>query len=257
MDTAAPMDRGIRVREAIPLRGMRKMAAEHLARSHTQVPAVTAACEVEASALVALRDRLAAEAARTGGVRVTVTALLVQASAQALARHPLLNAALAEDGSEILVYEEVNVGVAVAVPDGNLIVPVLHGADRLGLADIAVRLADLADRARRGTLAPPEVRRGTFTLSNVGVVPGMRWATPLVNVPQAAILATGRIEPRPVVRGAAVAVAPVLPLSLTYDHRVVHGVPAGAFLETLFGFLARPETMALGFSPAGENPKIG
>jgi pyruvate dehydrogenase E2 component (dihydrolipoamide acetyltransferase) len=231
------------------------MAAEHLARSHTQVAAVTAACEVEASALVALRDRLAAEPARSGGVRVTVTALLVQAAAQALAWHPLLNAALAEDGGEILLYEEVNVGVAVALPDGTLIVPVLHGADRLGLAEIAVRLADLADRARRGALTPPEVRRGTFTLSNLGMVPGMRWATPLVNVPQAAILAAGRIEPRPVVRGNAVVVAPVLPISLTYDHRIVNGAPAGAFLETLLGLLVQPETMTLGFSPAGENPR--
>lgn len=98
------------------------------------------------------------------------------------------------------------------------------------------------------------MRRGTFTLSNLGMLPGMRWATPLVNVPQAAILAAGRIEPRPVVRGTAVAVAPVLPISLTYDHRIVNGAPAGAFLETLFGFLARPEAMTGGFSPAGENP---
>jgi pyruvate dehydrogenase E2 component (dihydrolipoamide acetyltransferase) len=239
------MDRGIRVREAIPLRGMRKLAAEHLARSHAQVAAVTAFGEVEASALVALRDRLVADAVRSGGVRVTYSALLVQAVARALARHPLLNASLAEDGSEILVYEEVNVGVAVALPDGNLIVPVVHGADRLAIGEIAARLATLADRARGGVLTPPEVRRGTFTLSNVGMVPGVRWATPLVNFPQAAILAAGRIEPRPVVREGGVAVAPVLPISLTYDHRIVNGLPAGQFLETLLGLLAQPENLDL------------
>jgi pyruvate dehydrogenase E2 component (dihydrolipoamide acetyltransferase) len=254
MDTAAPMDRGIRVREAIPLRGMRKMAAEHLTRTHAQVAAVTAFGEAEATALVALRRRLAADPVRPGAVRVTYTALLVQAVARALSRHPLLNAALAEDGGEILVYDEINVGVAVALPDGNLIVPVIHGADALALVEIATRVLTLAERARRGALTPPEVRRGTFTLSNVGMVPGVRWATPLVNLPQAAILAAGRIEPRPVIRDGAVAVAPVLPLSLTYDHRIVNGLPAGQFLETLLGVLAEPESMNPGFSPSGESP---
>jgi len=132
-------DRGIPVREVIPLKAMRKMAADHLAKSHAQVAAVTHLGEVDATELVALRERFAAEPDRTGGVRLTYTSLLVKALAQALTLHPVLNAALAEDAPEIRVYAEVNVGVAVALPDGNLIVPVVHQADRKSLAEVAAR----------------------------------------------------------------------------------------------------------------------
>ncbi|OGB88607.1 MAG: hypothetical protein A3H39_16170 [candidate division NC10 bacterium RIFCSPLOWO2_02_FULL_66_22] len=239
-------DRGIPVREVIPLKAMRKMAADHLAKSHAQVAAVTHLGEVDATELTALRERFAAEPDRTGGVRLTYTSLLVKALAQALTRHPALNVALAEDASEIRVYAEVNVGVAVALPDGNLIVPVVHQADRKSLAEVAARVADVTERARRGALRPEDVRRGTFTLSNVGMVRGVGWATPIVHLPQAAILATGRIEPKPVVRDGAIVVRSILPISLTYDHRIVNGVPVGQFLETLIDLLEHPEKLELG-----------
>jgi pyruvate dehydrogenase E2 component (dihydrolipoamide acetyltransferase) len=246
MTDAIRTDRGIPVREVIPLKGMRKMAADHLARSHAQVAAVTTLGEVDVTELVALRDRLAGEPARTAGVRLTYTPLLVRALAQALSRHPLLNAALAEDVPEIRVYAEVNVGVAVALPDGNLIVPVVHQAERKSLAEIAARLADVTDRARTGALKPEDVRRGTFTLSNVGMVPGMGWSTPIVHLPQAAILGTGRIEPKPVVREGAMAIRSILPISLTWDHRIVNGLPVGQFLQTLTDLLRHPEKLELG-----------
>lgn len=239
-------DRGIPVREVIPLKAMRKMAADHLAKSHAQVAAVTNLGEVDVTELVALRERLAAEPARTGGVRLTYTPLLVKALAQALTRHPVLNAALAEDAPEIRVYAEVNIGVAVALPDGNLIVPVVHQADRKTLAEVVARVADVTERARRGALRPEDVRRGTFTLSNVGMVRGVGWATPIVHLPQAAILATGRIEPKPVVRDGAIVIRSLLPISLTYDHRIVNGVPVGQFLETLIDLLEHPDTLELG-----------
>jgi pyruvate dehydrogenase E2 component (dihydrolipoamide acetyltransferase) len=246
MTEAVRIDRGIPVREVIPLKGMRKMACDHLAKSHAQVAAVTQFGEVDVTPLVALRERLAAEPARTGGIRLTYTPLLVKALAQALARHPSLNASLAEDAPEIRIYAEVNLGVAVALPDGNLIVPVVHQADRKTLTEVAARVTDVTDRARRGALVPEDVRRGTFTLSNVGMVRGVGWATPMVHLPQAAIMATGRIEPKPVVRDGAVVVRSSLPISLTYDHRIVNGVPVGQFLETLTDLLEHPEKLELG-----------
>lgn len=246
MTDAIRTDRGIPVREVIPLKGMRRMAADHLAKSHAEVAAVTTLGEVDVTELVALRDRLLAEPERTGGVRITYTPLLVKALAQALSRHPLLNAALAEDAPEIRVYAEVNVGVAVALPDGNLIVPVVHQADRKTLAEVASRVADVTERARTGALKPEDVRRGTFTLSNVGMVRGVGWSTPIVHLPQAAILGTGRIEPKPVVRDGAIAIRSILPISLTWDHRIVNGVPVGQFLETLTDFLEHPGKLELG-----------
>ncbi|HWU36150.1 MAG TPA: 2-oxo acid dehydrogenase subunit E2, partial [Candidatus Acidoferrum sp.] len=188
----------------------------------------------------------AAEPERTGGVRLTYTPLLVKALAQALTQHPSLNAALAEEVPEIRVYAEVNIGVAVALPDGNLIVPVVHQADHKTLADVAMRVTDLTDRARKGALTPEDVRRGTFTLSNVGMVRGVGWSTPLVPLPQAAILGTGRIEPKPAVRNGAIVIRAMLPISLTWDHRIVNGVPVGQFLEALTDLLEHPKKLDLG-----------
>lgn len=246
MMEAVRKDRGIPVREIIPLKGMRKMAAEHLATSHAQVAAVTSLGEVDVTEFVGLRERLASTPERTGGVRLTYTPLLIKALAQALTGHPVLNAALAEDAPEIRVYAEVNIGVAVALPDGNLIVPVVHQADRMSLAEVASRVVDVTDRGRRGALSPEDVRRGTFTLSNVGMVRGVGWSTPLVHLPQAAILGTGRIEPKPVVRDGAIAIRSILPISLTWDHRIVNGVPVGQFLEALTDLLEHPEKLDLG-----------
>ncbi len=246
MTEAAQRDRGIPVREIIPLKGMRKMAAEHLARSHAQVAAVTSLGEVDVTEFVGMRERLATTSERTGGVRLTYTPLLVKTLAQALTGHPLLNATLADDAPEIRVYAEVNIGVAVALPDGNLIVPVVHQADRKTLAEVATRVADVTERARRGALSPEDVRRGTFTLSNVGMVRGVGWSTPIVPLPQAVILGAGRIESKPVVRDGAIVIRSILPISLTWDHRIVNGVPVGRFLETLTDLLEHPEKLDLG-----------
>lgn len=225
---------------------MRKMAADHLAKSHAQVAAVTSLGEVDVTEFVGLRERLATEPERTGGVRLTYTPLLVKTLAQALTGHPLLNATLAEDTPEIRVYAEINIGVAVALPDGNLIVPVVHQADCKTLAEVASRLAAVTEQARRGAVSLEDVRQGTFTLSNVGMVPGVGWSTPIVHLPQAAILGTGRIESKPVVRDGAIVIRSILPISLTWDHRIVNGVPVGRFLETLTDLLEHPGKLDLG-----------
>jgi len=235
--------RGVPVREAIPLKGIKRLTAEQMVKSH-QVPTVTSFGEADVTELVRLRKGLAADPARTGGVAVTYTHLAVKAIAQALGAHPGLNAAL--EGEEILIYDEINVGVAVALPDGNLVVPVLHGADRLSLAEIACRLHDLQERAARGKLTLPDVQRGTFTLTSFGAIPVLRWATPLLNPPQAAILGLGAIAERPVVRDGRIEIRALAPLSLTYDHRVVNGHPAGLFLQAVADLLAEPAGLKLG-----------
>lgn len=236
-------ERGVAVREALPLKGIRRLTAEQMVKSH-QVPAVTSFGEADVTELVRLRTALAAEPLKTGGVAVTYTHLAVKAIAQALGAHPGLNATLA--GEEILIYDEINIGVAVALPDGNLVVPVLHGADRLALPEIARRLHDLQERAARGKLTLPDVQRGTFTLTSFGAIPVLRWATPLLNPPQAAILGLGAIEERPVVRDGRIEVRALAPLSLTYDHRVVNGHAAGLFLQAVADLLAEPGRLELG-----------
>lgn len=225
------------IRRRVPLSGMRRTIAERMTRSVREAPPFTVSVDVEMSRALALVEDLAAWAEREGGPRVTLTAFLVKACAWALRRHPALNASL--EGEEILEWEEVNIGVAVAVPDG-LVVPVIHGADRRGLMEIAQVLEEKAKRAREGRLRPEDVQGGTFTLSNLGMY-GVDRFTAILNPPQAAILAVGRVAKRPVVgEGDRVDVRPMATLTLTADHRVVDGAQAARFLDDLRMILERP-----------------
>jgi pyruvate dehydrogenase E2 component (dihydrolipoamide acetyltransferase) len=159
------------------------------------------------------------------GDHVTLKAL-----AQALQQHRFLNATLA--ANEIQLLEEINIGVAVALSDGNLVVPVIRAADQKSEARL------LADQARNGKLRLSDVRGATFTLTNVGTIADSRWQTPLVPTSQCAILATGAIREAPVVRNGAIVVGRVMSASLTFDHRIVSGVPAALFLKTFGALLA-------------------
>ena len=150
------------------------------------------------------------------GDHVTLKAL-----AQALQQHRFLNATLA--ANEIQLLEEINIGVAVALSDGNLVVPVIRAADQKSITDIAAEARLLADQARNGKLRLSDVRGATFTLTNVGMIADSRWQTPLVPTSQCAILATGAIREAPVVRNGAIVVGRVMSASLTFDHRIVSG----------------------------------
>ena len=163
------------------------------------------------------------------------------AAAACLKEHPLLNSSWEEDG--IALHGEINVGVAVAAPEG-LMVPVVHGADRLGVEAIAVRLDSLIARARAGRLELADVQGGTFTVNNTGAL-GSVASRPLVNPPQAAILATEAIVKRPVVVGDGIAIRSMMNVGLTFDHRIMDGAEAGAFLQAV---KARLEAV----SPVGE-----
>jgi pyruvate dehydrogenase E2 component (dihydrolipoamide acetyltransferase) len=194
-----------------------RVMAERMSQAWHEVPQFVLARDVDARRLL-VRDE-----------GVSVTDLLVEASARALARHPRLTASWRDGG--VVPGDGVNVGVAVATAEA-LVVPVIHGADRLALAQISTRRRELAEAARAGALRPEDVQGGTFTISNLGMY-GVDAFQAIVNPPQAAILAVGRIVERPVAIDGALAARPVLTLTVSFDHRVVDGARGAEFLDTL------------------------
>lgn len=227
---AAPTSDG-RSYQALPLSRIRQVTAERLARAWSDVPTFTLDVEVDMTEAARWRERAAA--------RVSYTALLARAVAAALRRHPQLNSSF--HGNHLRVYREVNLGVAVAGPDG-LTVPVIRGADGRSVAELGGELARLAGAAQSGRLAPADLDGGTFTLSNLGMY-GVDSFTAVVNPPQAAILAAGRIRPVPVAAGESVEVRPVLSLRLSADHRAVDGADAARFLADVKSLLENPYLM--------------
>ena len=169
-------------------------------------------------------------------VRVSITDLLTKICASALARHPDVNVSFS--GEALLRHPSANVGIAVAAPQG-LVVPVVKGAERLTLAEIAAVRADLVERARNQKLTGEDMAGGTFTISNLGMF-GVESFTAVLNPPQAAILAVGATEDRPVARDGEVVIRPTMSMTLTVDHRAVDGAPAADFLRTVKAMLELP-----------------
>jgi pyruvate dehydrogenase E2 component (dihydrolipoamide acetyltransferase) len=212
-----------------------RLMAERTTQSWTTIPHFFLVREVTAEALIAWRER----AAREGTEKVTYTDLLVKLVATALRRHPRLNASW-QDGT-IVSNDEVNVGLAVAVADG-LVVPVIHQADDLSLSGIARRRADLVSRAQAGKLRPRDLQDGTFTISNLGMY-GVDAFNAIINAPQAAILAIGRVADRVVPVNGQPAVRPMMTLSLSCDHRVVDGARGAEFLSTVATLIEAPQAL--------------
>lgn len=226
--------------ERVPLRGVRRRIAEAMVLAARSIPHVSGFHEVDAGELVALRERLR-PSAETAGVHLTYLPFLVRATVLAVRQHPYLNASLDEDAQEILLKKVYHIGIAVATAEG-LLVPVIHHADRLGLLDLARRIDQLIATARAGKLTVQEMRGGTFTITNVGPVGGW-FGTSIIRYPEVAILGVGRIEERAVVRSGQFAVRPILPLTLTFDHRVTDGEGALAFVQTLRQHIENPELL--------------
>ncbi len=225
------------IRREIPLTGMRRTIAERMTTSVREAPQFTASVDVDMSRALAIVEDLQPAAEPADGPRVTLTTFLVKACAWALSRHPAINASL--DGERIVEWAEINVGVAVAVDEG-LIVPVIREADRLGMRELAGKLTDLTTRAREGDLQPDDVQGGTFTLSNLGMF-GVDRFTAILNPPQAAILAVGRVTRRALpTEDDRVEVRPIATLTVTADHRVVDGATVGRFLTDLQNAIERP-----------------
>lgn len=227
-----------------PLAAMQRMTAEHLARSLRESVPVSLHGEADAEALVALRARLNADPARAARPRITYTHLIVKAVAQTLRAHQGLNASL--DGRQVRYYADINVGLALALADGNLLVPVIRNVDCLSVDELAAAVQALEERAAAGRLQLADVQGATFTVSNGGMVPSARWTTPIIPLGQAGILGIGALHEAAVARDGKAVVRRVLPTSLTFDHRFVNGVPASLFVEDLHNLLADARRIELG-----------
>jgi len=225
--------------ERIPLRGVRRATAKKMRESLDKAAHVTHCDEADAGALVALREKMKPEA-EAAGIKLSYLPFIVKALIEALKLHPTLNATLDDEEGEIVVKKYYNIGIAVDVPDG-LIVPVVKMADQKSVLDIAAEIQALAKAARERTLDLADLKGGTFSVTNVGVFGG-DFATPIINYPEAAILATMKIADRARVENGAVVVKKTLPLCLSFDHRIIDGAEAARFTRDLIRFLENPES---------------
>ena len=221
----------------VPLRGVRRATARRLTESIRKAVHVTHFDEADASVLIALRDKMKGEA-EARGTKLTYLPFIVKALVEALKLHPMLNATVDEESEEIIVKKYYNIGIAVDVPDG-LIVPVVKGADMKTVFEIAEDIGNLARAARARTLDLADLKGGTFSITNVGAIGGDA-ATPIINYPEVAILATMRIGKRVRAENGAVIVKTTLPLCLSFDHRVVDGAEAARFSRDLVKLLESP-----------------
>lgn len=214
---------------SVPYTAIGRTSAERTSMSFRTAPHFYISMDVDATALLAFRERILEDASRgeTGEtVRPSINDILVKAVARALAEHRYANASAADDG--VVIYQEINIGVAVAT-DRGLVVPVVHDADRKTLLEIARETKELAGRAREGRIEPENIAGGTFTISNLGMF-GVDELCAIINPPQAAILGVGAVRERPVVKGGAVVPGMVMRLTLSADHRVLDGASAAKFL---------------------------
>ncbi len=220
--------------EIIEMDRMRKLIAEHMVRSKHTSPHVTSFTEADVTNLVLWRDRIKNEFEKREGTKITFTPLFIEAIIKCIKKFPLVNCSL--DGDKIIVKKDINIGMATALPTGNLIVPVIKNADQLNLVGLSKQVNTLADNARNGKLKADDTLGGTFTLTNVGTF-GSLMGTPIINQPQVAILAVGAIKKRPVVietaQGDSIAIRHMMYLSLSYDHRIVDGSLGATFLTSV------------------------
>lgn len=216
----------------IPLRGMRGMIADNMRRSLDQAAQLTHHAECDASALFATKKRLAEQ-----GIKVSVEDLVAQAVVTTLANHPDLNGRV--EDKEIRLYDQVHLSFAMALPGNLLAAPTLFNAQEMSLPARSDARRALATRAKAGQLSVPEMTGGTFTLSNLGLS-RVQFFTPIINLPQIAILGIGETRKRPWVQpDGSLAICPVMGLSLSFDHRAVDGAPAAAFLTDLCNLIER------------------
>jgi 2-oxoglutarate dehydrogenase E2 component (dihydrolipoamide succinyltransferase) len=213
---------------------MRRLIADHMVMSKQVSPHVTSFIEVDVTNIVRWRDKIKDSFAKREGQKITYTPLFVEASAKALREFPNVNASI--DGYKIIQRKAINIGMAAALPDGNLIVPVIKNADSKNLLGIVKDVNDLADRARKNKLNPDDIAGGTFTITNFGTFDSLT-GVPVINQPQVAILGIGTIKKRPWVLetadGDVIAIRHICMLSLSYDHRLVDGALAGMFIKRI------------------------
>ena len=220
--------------EIIEMDRTRRLIAEHMVRSKHTSPHVTSFSEADVTNLVMWRDKVKKEFEKREGTKITFTPLFIEAIVRCIKKYPLLNSSL--DGDKIIIKKDINIGMATALPSGNLIVPVIKNADQLNLVGLAKQVNGLAENARNNKLKPDDTQGGTFTLTNVGSF-GSLMGTPIINQPQVAILAVGAIKKRPVViespHGDSIAIRHMMYLSMSYDHRIIDGALGATFLTAV------------------------
>jgi 2-oxoglutarate dehydrogenase E2 component (dihydrolipoamide succinyltransferase) len=224
--------------EIMEMDRMRKLIAEHMVMSKHVSPHVTSFVECDVTHLVLWREKIKKSFEAKHGEKITFTPIFIEAVGRAIKDFPMINVSVR--GTDIVRYKDVNIGMAAALPTGNLIVPVIKNADTLNLIGLTQKVNDLAQRARANKLKPDEIQGGTFTLTNVGTF-GNVMGTPIINQPQVAIMATGAIRKKPAVietpTGDVIAIRHMMFLSMSYDHRVVDGQLGGSFIRRVADYL--------------------
>ena len=232
--------------QLVAMSRMRKMIAKHMIQSLETSAHVTSFAEADVTELASWRDQVKEGFLKKHKTKLTFTTILIDILTKALSEFPNINASIV--GDQLQIKSDINIGIATALSDGNLIVPVLHKANNYSITGIASKLNDIVKRARVGELAPDEIQNGTFTLTNIGTFNSLM-ATPIINQPQLAILATGAIKKRPVVietqNGDAIMIRKIMYLSLSYDHRVIDGYLGGTFLNRIVELLEDYDTTSV------------
>ena len=220
--------------EIVEMDRMRRLIADHMVRSVHTSPHVTSISEADVTHLVHWREKTKKEFEKRENTKLTFTPLFIEAVVRCIKKYPLINSSL--DGDKIIIKKDINIGMATALPSGNLIVPVIRNADQLNLTGLARQVNTLADNARQSKLKPEDTQGGTFTLTNVGTF-GSLMGTPIINQPQVAILAVGAIKKRPVVletpEGDAIVIRHMMYISLSYDHRIIDGSLGATFCSAV------------------------
>ncbi len=237
VETAAEVYQGKRLKSTVPLKGMRAAIAEHMHRSLSISAQVSVMGEIDMTEMVKIRESLV-EQAEVIGTKITYTDIFVFAIAKLLRENPIVNSTVIEN--EIKLWEDINIGVAVALDEG-LIVPVVKNADKKSLVEISKSIRALAEKAREGKLVPDDVTGSTFTITNIGSLGGgYRFETVIINQPESAILGTGSITERVVAREGQIVIRPIMTYYLTYDHRVLDGAVGAKFLAGMVRLLENP-----------------
>lgn len=213
--------------EIIEIKPVRRMIADHMTRSSSEIPHAWGSVEVDVSDLVHLRRTVREEFRRKEGLDLTILPFVIKATAECLKENPLLNSTWRPEG--IVLKKRLNIGVAIAAPDG-LVVPVIHNADTLSVAGLNKALRELSDRAHQGKLTLNDVQGGTFTVNNTGAL-GSVMSQPIINYPQAAIMTTEAIQKRPVVINDAIAIRSIMNVCMAFDHRILDGLESSRFLQ--------------------------
>ena len=220
--------------EIIEMDRMRRLIADHMVKSKHTSPHVTSFTEADVTNMVLWREKVKKDFEKREGTKITFTPLFIEAVVKCIKKFPMINCSL--DGQKIILKKDINIGMATALPSGNLIVPVIKNADQLNLVGLSKQVNTMAENARQGKLKADDTQGGTFTLTNVGTF-GSLMGTPIINQPQVAILAVGAIKKRPVVieteQGDSIAIRHIMYLSMSYDHRIVDGSLGATFLTAV------------------------